>query len=228
MEKTQQDQVVASAISLDAKRPRKPVRSTGVARYEGLLDALEALLLDKDPEDVGLRELATVAEAPVASVYHFFPTMSAALVALAERHMQKFVEILDEPLDASQLGSWENLVVLTSERSRAYYNAHPVVLKLILGPEQSWSIREMDLQNNQRLARFFLDTAIRYFELPTNETLLDRFEIAITMTDSIWSLSYARHGTITDELALEAQRAALAYLRGYLPTYAPRRTSAAR
>ena len=45
------------------------------------------------------------------------------------------------------------------------------------------------------------------------------------MTDSIWSLSYARHGTITDDLAREAQRAAIAYLRGYLPAYAPKRAA---
>jgi AcrR family transcriptional regulator len=209
--------------SRDAKRPRKPVRSTGVARYEGLLDALEGLLADKEPEDVSLRELARVADAPVASVYHFFPSMSAALVGLAERHMQTFVDILAEPLDVDALVSWEDFVILVSERSRAYYNAHPVVLKLILGPEQSWSIRELDLQNNRRLARFFFEAARAHFELPESDSLLDRFEIAITMTDSIWALSYARHGTITDELAREAQRAALSYLRGYLPTYAEKR-----
>lgn len=208
--------------SSDAKRPRKPVRSAGVARYEGLLDALETLLDEKEPEDVGLRELGRVADAPVASVYHFFPTPSAALVALAERHMQKFVDILAEPFDVAELSSWEDFVVIASERARAYYNAHPVVLKLILGPEQSWSIREMDLQNNRRLAQYFLEAASMVFDLPHSESLLDRFEIAITMTDSIWALSYARHGTITEDLAREAQRASLAYLRGYLPAYAPK------
>jgi len=205
--------------------PRKPVRSTGVARYEGLLDALEEVLTAKEPEDVSLRELARAADAPVASVYHFFPTMSAALVALAERHMQKFVDLNAEPFEIDGLESWEDFVVMASERARAYYNAHPLVLKLILGPEQSWSIRDMDLQNNHRLAQFFFEAATHYFDIPTSEALLDRFEIAITMTDSIWALSYARHGTITDDLAREGQRAAISYLRGYLPAYAPKRAN---
>ncbi|MEM8606119.1 MAG: TetR/AcrR family transcriptional regulator [Myxococcota bacterium] len=208
-------------VSLESRRPRRPVRASGIARYESLLDALEELLTRKETEEIGLPELARVADAPVASVYHFFPEMSAALVALAERYMDRFVEMMEQPFDMARVGSWEDLLVQASERSREYYNAHPVVLKLILGPDQSWSIREMDLQNNRRLARFFLAACAKHFEFPTSDSLVAVFEVAITMNDAVWSLSYARHGSITDAFAREAQRAVRGYLRGYLPAFAP-------
>lgn len=199
------------------------MRANGIVRYRALLDELERMLDASETHEVSLAELAAASGTRVASVYHFFPSKTAALAALAERFIEQIATVLEEPAGGRGHESWEALVVGQGARVRAYYNSHPTASKLLLGPDYSWQIRQIDLEQMPRLARLLHEACVREFVLPPTEDLVERFALALTIIDSIWAVSYARFGSITDDYAREAERAALAYLRGHLPTYALRR-----
>ncbi|MEL6347982.1 MAG: hypothetical protein AAFV53_33050 [Myxococcota bacterium] len=121
--------------------------------------------------------------------------------------------------------SWPALLLDWTDRARAYYNSQPVAPKLMYGPSRSWSARRAELLLNRRFARGMLDRLVRDFEIDETPHLQQVFEIGLTLHDSIWSMSIVEHGTITDEMSREAQRALIAYLRGHLPEHAARRAS---
>lgn len=217
----------SSAPSANAPRAhkihRKPVRQRGKAKFSILLDATEALLQELSPDEVGLYQIAQRAGVSPASVYHFFPHKNAAFLALAARYHDAFRDILGQPVDPSQLTHWQDLKAILMGRAVEYFNNHPPAQKLYLGSGSNWEIRQKDLAWNATTAQELVEIYSAYFVMPPIKDLTHRFAISISITDSVWALSYALHGRITEEYAQEALRAGVAYYRTFLPEYIERR-----
>lgn len=203
--------------------PRLPRRASGRARFELLVDATDRLLGERDAGDVSLYDIAAIAGVPTASVYHFFPSTAAAFVALAQRYLAHFREIVAAPLDHAALTGWQDIFHIKGAQARAFYNQHVIACKLFLGSEYSWHVRLADIEGNREFGQIVAAACRKHFELPGDSGLVEEIEIAIGISDSIWSLSYQRHGFITDYYARESVRAYNAYIGLYLPTYLPRR-----
>jgi AcrR family transcriptional regulator len=201
---------------------RRPLRGRGIRRVEILLDATEHLLAYSRNGDISLAAIAEQAGVPLPSVYHFFPNRNAALVALAGRYHRDLAAMSMEPLEPEPL-NWQDMLVLRHRNGARYLNRHPAALKLFMGAGVSVEVRTLDLRGNASLAARRADNMRQRFEC----TGLDRLEhwiaLSIGLTDGIWAISYAEHGMITDDYIAEGSRAAIAYLRCYLPEYLPRR-----
>ena len=74
-----------------------------------------------------------------------------------------------------------------------------------------------------RVARIYCRKLVQHFAMEAGPALEEAFAIAVTVSDAIWSLSFARHGRIEPALAEEAMRARLAYLRLYVGAFVPKR-----
>ena len=197
--------------------PRRPSRARGVVRYQALLDATEALLEAHDPQDVGLYQIAKTAGVPPASVYHFFPTKGAAFLGLAERYIEGFRQLSDQPVEAARLKSWQDLLAVSHERGVAYYNTHLPALKILLGGHPNWDVRQADLSYNAEMAREGYGYYDDVFHMPHVADAERMFLIAVGIADAVWAISYLRHGRITDEYAADALAACVAYCRMFLP-----------
>jgi len=193
-------------------KPRKPQRENGRKKYEKLLDTLEALLRDREASDITLADLSEAAGVPTASVYHFFPNRDACLTALAERYFNESTHLLDVVPAPHEWHSWQELVALFCARARTYFEANESVQKVKFGPKASWAVRELAVANSHQLAQALHAAFAQSFELPPSPAWESRFLQAITISESLWSLSYARFGYISDDAAAEARRAATAYL----------------
>ena len=202
---------------------RKPVRQRGKAKFNVLLDATEALLYEHGTDEIGLYQIAERAGTSPASVYHFFPHKNAAFLALAARYHDAFCEILAQPIDPNELKGWQDLKAIVMGRSVEYFNSHPPAQKLYLGSGCNWEIRQKDLAWNEATAQELVQMYDSHFVMPPIKDLARRFAISISITDSVWALSYGLHGRITDEYAQEALRAGIAYYRTFLPEYIDRR-----
>ena len=196
--------------------PRKPKRANGRATYERILDCLDEMLRQSGGTSVSLKDLAQSAQVPVASVYHFFPDPDAALAGLVERYIRSFHEAQRIEVAHFPLTTWQALLSLASARSRKVYEAHPVALRLLLGPNQCASVRKLNLESMWQMAENLHAQVRQHFGLPVGVELSDKFANAIMISDSLWALSFVLHGKITDEFAIEAERAASAYLTKYL------------
>jgi AcrR family transcriptional regulator len=206
--------------------PRDPQRARGRARYEKLLDAAAALLGSGDGSTVTLNDAATFAGIPLASVYHYFPSNVALLVGLARRYFRDFERLMDVRVAHASLRSWFDLCKAHADAGRRYYESNPAAMRLLLGAGFGTQVRQSDLAANVRFAAAQYHAYCRHFVMPTGDYPIERCAIAITISDSVWSLSYNRHGCITDTLAQEALAARLAYLRLYLPERAEKRPEA--
>jgi len=198
---------------------RRPSRGRGVVRYQALLEATEALLLEGDPDVIGLYQIAEKAGVPPASVYHFFPTKEAAYQALAERYLEGLLRMHSEPIEAAQIRNWQDLSAIDMRRAMDYYNARPPMLKILYGGYGGVGARNIDLLTNEKLAKAAYRRLNRIFHVPHLPGEETKAQIALGILDAIWTISVRLHGRITEEYYQEALSACTAYRRLYMPEY---------
>lgn len=197
--------------------PRQPSRGPGILRYASLVDATERLLTDHSPDDIGLYQIGEAAGAPMASVYHFFPTRDAALLALAERYLEGFIALGAQPVDASELRSWQDLVRIDQRQAMDYYNSHPPALKLFYGGYGGLEIRQADIRYTRGIAQSLYHRLDAAFHMPPLRDAATKFHIALRLMDAVFAVSYEAHGKITEDYYEEAKAAFVAYCSLFLP-----------
>ncbi len=198
---------------------RQPARERGVQRFSQLLDATDALLSERHADDIGLYAIADKAGIPPASVYHFFPTVEAAFLALTRRYLDGFVELFNQPVEPQAFASWHGFVARDQQLSIDFYNAHPAAMKLFLGRYGGEETRKADIAFN-REAGVGLWRRLQFaFEVPQVPGAPGKFTNMLFIQDALWAASYAESGCISPDYAQESHRAGQAYLRLYLPEH---------
>ena len=201
-----------SEDTLDPLVPRRPERANGRKRFAVLLASAEHILIEEGIDGLTIQRISQIAKVPMASVYHFFPSATAAAVAVAQSYFEAFRTSVASIADDARVRPWRDVVASVMHKTVTFYREHPYAMRLIFGSDHSWKIREADVANNAQMATD-LSLSIGWHFLPgDNQRIEDVFAIAIGLTDAVWSLSVARHGTITDDFATEAERATQAYL----------------
>lgn len=210
--------------SANLATPRNPQRAPGRERFNLLVDTADRLIGERGAGELSVYDIAETAGIPAASVYHFFPSTAAAVVAVAQRYLQIFEAIVTSRFDHAELVSWHDIFRIISKRVVIFYNTHEVARRLFLGSEYSWHVRTADIQGNEGYARLLTETYRRHFQIADADFLVPKIEIAIGLSDSVWSLSCFRHNLIIPDYAVEADRAYHSYLTQYFAELAPKRT----
>lgn len=198
---------------------RRPSRIRGMARYEALLEATEALLLTHSPDEIGLYQIAAQAAAPPASVYHFFPTKEAAYQALAERYLKGLLEMHAEPIEARAVATWQAFLAYDMRRGVDYYNARPAMLKIIYGGYGGVGARNIDEVTTDLMSRSSGRRTRKLFNMPRDPNGAVRSQLVLAIIDACWTASVRLHGKITEDYFQESVRAVIAYQRLFLPEY---------
>lgn len=196
----------------DAAQPRLPVRANGRRRYELLLDAAERLLEQGEGQPLTIQRLAREAGVPMASVYHFLPSPAAVSVALSQRYMAGFGELVMRPVPNRERLGWREVIATLNQRAVTFYREHPYAQKLILGSDHSWAIRRSDLANNRRIAGAVVELVADKFPDVPADVLFEAVVVGISIGDAVFTLSIAEHGEITPALGQEAALAMCGYL----------------
>ena len=195
---------------------KRALQERGLVRYNRLLDAAHALLVEHEIEEVGLYQIAKKAEVPPASAYHFFPTPGAVLLALAERYHRQF-DAIGASVDAHQATSWQALLRLRLGEAVRIYNASLPICKLFLGSHTTRELVQSEAGFNEAIARRMLAFYERFFHMPRIRDAERKFLVMLTLVDAVWSLSFTKHRTITPAFEEEALAVAVAYCRTFLP-----------
>ncbi|MEW6632271.1 MAG: TetR/AcrR family transcriptional regulator [Pseudomonadota bacterium] len=195
---------------------RRPQRKPGQLRFRKLLEALDELLVTSNVQDIGLYQIAAKAKVPNASVYHFFPSTEAALLALAEVHHNALLELSMLPLEVRP-ARWQDLFRLKVTSAAQYHNNHPAALRLFLGANISLEVKTADISQLHRLVDGRSQLLSYYFHVPSVPDWERRLATYFSMIDGVFSLAYSEHGYIRDDYIAEAHLAGIAYLRCYLP-----------
>jgi len=212
-----------NTANFDTHTYRRPKQQRGVLKFEALLDTAEQLIENSGIEKFSLYDVAEIAQVTSGSVYHFFPSVEALLIALAERHLDKSVDLVRSEI-SENIASWVDLWRYISAQSRDYYNQNRVSAMLLLGPGASWTIRSVDADGNRRIAIEIVKHMERLFYMPDYPGLEGHLVRAITISDALWQHSYREHGMITDIFWQDSIIACTAYLRYfYAPTIPARK-----
>lgn len=201
---------------------RRPRQARGIEKFEKILDSVDILLESQGVDAFSLYDVAEHAGVATGSVYHFFPSLEAACIALVERYDKSFAEISGHSIPADEVSDWQDILVRQFENSRRFINAHPAALLLIIGPGRTWASRQADTEGDRGIARAMKVAFQEHFALPEHpapETLLT---YAIRILEGFWELSMQQHGYVNDEISEETNRAAVAYLSLYWPRHLPR------
>lgn len=207
----------ASTRDKAKREPRRPSRGPGVVRFNALVDATERLLTEHSPDDIGLYQIGEAAGAPMASVYHFFPTTDAAFLALTERYLEGFLALTQQPVEASKLRSWQDLVDHDLRQAMEFYNTHPPAMKIFLGGFGGLEARQANIRYNRGIAMSLYARLNAAFHMPLIRDVATKFQIAVTLLDAVWAVSYEAHGRITDEFCREAKAVLVSYCGLILP-----------
>ena len=204
---------------------RKPRQKRGLRKFERILDSANTLIAERGVHNFSLYDIADHADVASGSVYHFFPNIEAVFVALVERYDREFKRIVSENVAPDQVVNWSDVLWHHIEKSRHYINSNEQVLILIIGPGQTWQTKQVDTVGDSAIARAMFRNISDYFDLPEEPDTEELLHLSIRILESIWQLSYQRHGRVTREMQLETFRAMCAYLELYWPKYLPRRNT---
>ena len=204
---------------------RRPKQDRGAMKFESILDAAHELINSKGVHNFSLYDIAKHADVAVGSVYHFFPGIEAVFAALVERYDREFAEIVSEDIPLGEIESWGDIIWDHIERARYYVNENSQVLIMLLGPGQTWQTRQVDTVGDTAVARAMWKTISEYFDIPASPDPAELLHYAIRILESIWQLSYQRHGNVTPEMQQETYRAMCAYLELYWPKHMQRKES---
>jgi len=212
---------------LDSVLPyRKPRQERGKKKFESILNAANDLINLHGVHNFSLYEIADHAGVATGSVYHFFPNIEAVLAALVEHYDRDFANIVSENIPPNEVKTWGDLIWHHIEKSRKYINANKQVLIVILGPGQTWQTRQVDTVGDTAIARAMWKNLTEYFEIPASPDPAELLHLSIRILESIWQLSYQRHGRVTQDMQQETYRAICAYLELYWPRHLQRRSLA--
>lgn len=200
------------------RKPARKLQTRSRERQARILEAARQLLETTAINELSLYQVAEMAEIPPSSLYHFYPKVDALLEALQESIFQDFDAILNQPFEDDSIQHWSDIIKQLQARYVAYYREHYYVRTLILGQHGSGTLRHADFLHDEALGcriRIYFET---YFQLPPLPDTHNIFAIALQIADKVYGMSHQKHGNITDELADEGLKAALAYLGVYLPS----------
>jgi len=213
--------VSASAAARSTPNPPKQERTR--ARVDAILDAADALLAERDAGALSLPMIAQAAGLPASSLYHFFPSAEAALVALVRRCNERMDALIEAAWPGLPKDSWQTLVRGVMAIGRAFHDAHPTYARLVLRTVAFESLRAADDAHITQMSHRLLALLKARFHVPPTPDLAGKLAVAIAISDRIWALTPPEDGKISDSMFEESQHAVLAYLSCHLPPLMARR-----
>jgi AcrR family transcriptional regulator len=205
---------------------RRVSQKRSQVRVEALLRAADQLLQKREAGEIGIYDMAHLADVPPASAYHFFPTKEAVLLALAERYLQRLHASLAASLNVAVIERWPDYFRSRYESAVLFFNDSLAARKLLLGAVVGSDIKALDLADIDRYTAAWYDEMNEIFVMPYVKDAHLKFTVLVGIYDGIWQASYAKYGYITPEFAREGLTAGLGYLETFLPKAIPLRDPA--
>jgi AcrR family transcriptional regulator len=203
---------------------RRPSQARGEEKFEKLLDAAHSFIEEQGVEEFSLADVAKRAGVATGSAYHFFPNLEAIFIALVERYDVAFTQIVSEPINASAVDTWQEVLEIHFEQARKFINANPPALILLIGPGRSWQSKQVDTISDSNIAKAMVSNIEEIFVIPSHPPAEQLLHFGIRMLEGLWELSVQLHGHVTEEFSRETTRVVAAYMRLYWPAYLERKS----
>lgn len=195
----------------------------GRARRQKLLMGAKKLSETMPINDITLAAVCEEAGIPRASAYHFFPNIEAIFLALRFLNAIDILEIL-ATVETEDYDRWQGYLIALVKRCVEIFHDDETKAKLIYDtntPDFEGDSFGEDM-DHQVIELVHKRLSERY-EMPDFDNIKEILLVTYGIINAIFTLSYRRHGSITEHYVQEAGTASIAYLRCYLPENLPRK-----
>ncbi|TGL37544.1 TetR/AcrR family transcriptional regulator [Leptospira perdikensis] len=183
-----------------------------------LIQSLRDLLREEeDPSSVTFAKVCSRAKIPRASAYHFFPHMGAMYLGLRLVHSD-LVSLRLEKVETVSFATWQDYVFFLAREAASVVREDLALMRVVYGIRNE-ETRHVGKELDSTIARIALSQVEARFILPDIPGIARKVGIAVSLIDSVFRFSFREEGEITEEMVTEAGRAAVAYLRSYLPEF---------
>lgn len=193
----------------------------GRVRRQKLLMGAKKLSETRSINDISLADVCEEAGIPRASAYHFFPNIEAIFLALRFLNAIEILEVLTT-VETVDYDRWQGYLTALIQRCVHIFHDDKTKAKLIYDtntPDFEGDSFGEDMDH--QIVELVYERLSERYEMPKFEDLQDIFLVTYSIINSIFTLSYRRHESITDNYVQEAITASIAYLRCYLPEKLP-------
>ncbi len=195
----------------------------GRIRRQKLLMGAKTLSETRPINDISLADVCEEAGIPRASAYHFFPNIEAIFLALRFLNAIEILEIL-ETVETADYDRWQGYLTALIERCIHIFHSDKTKAKLIYDtntPDFEGDSFGEDMDH--QVVRLVYERLSQRYEMPKFEDIEDTLLVTFSIINGVFTLSYRRYQSITDNYLQEAITASIAYLRCYLPEKLPRK-----
>ncbi len=198
---------------------RYPKQERSKIKFNQILDHTESLLNVGKLKSINLNDIAEEMDIAVGSVYHFFPSKDALLLAAADRFLDQFTTMVDHRnlMINENIESWQDYFRNTALQGATIYNTSKPASILLLGQAFNWQIRLADAAGHRRMATVLTKTFNKISDFSFVQNLEEILLNSIVILDGFWQRSYEEHEKVTDKYFEVSIEASLAYLKLYLP-----------
>lgn len=192
------------------KTTRLPTRKPGIERYNRIVLAAEALILEAGSlEGITLEAVAKRANVPRVSLYYFFDSVESLFDALYQRGIQKMVAELPQ---APKSADWRDMMLLYIDGVRDFYLNNRVEMILALMPVSLVSVNQVSQDFGKALFQLLHGQGL----VPKTRHVMLACEMCSELADLVWRKSLIEKGTLTPAYTREAKRVVIAYLDAVL------------
>ena len=200
----------SSVVKKTDKPTRLPTRKPGIERYNRIIEAAEALILEAGSlQGITLDGVSKRADVPRVSLYYFFDSIESLMDALYLRGVQKMVAELPQ---APQAADWRDMMLLYVDGVRDFYLNNKVVMILALLPVSFVSVNQTNREFGQALFQLLHSQGL----VPKSQQVLRACEMASELADLVWRKSLIEKGTLTPTFTREVKRVVISYLEAVL------------
>jgi AcrR family transcriptional regulator len=197
-----------------------PVQRRSADRMNALLGAAAALIDEEGVDGVTTTAVAYRSRSSVGVLYRYFPNIDSLLKALAQRNMQRYLDMVAEGSDRTPdipWSSWDN----TLDSYVHMFRHEPGFRGLRFGDIISDRFLDPEVSNNTVIARAFAEQVSETHRIPVTQDMLFHLEVGVTMGTAIIDRAFA-HDPKGDTRFIENAREFLGnYLRTYIPISTP-------
>ena len=202
------------------RRSVTSVQNRGVLRRAAMVDAAITLLSKNNPQEISFKQIAKLAQVPEGSAYHFYANKYDLFVDVAKEMSRLFRDKQSQPIER-EVETWHDVMDALIDRGAEIYESNPVARELLIGSKTPPEIKQVDRDNDRKIAEIMIDRFSEKFQLPKLDDFDKVMFWVIELTDLMFSLSVREHGYIHKQYIKEAKRVARGYLSTYLPPVLP-------
>jgi len=205
------------------RKRKSTAQARGNIRRTQLVNAGKQLLAEMPMEDLSLADVAKSAQIPIGSVYHFFPKINNLLAEIARQFGEELSEVVFQPFQLISGDNWQAIIRSCVDRAVKLYKENSAYQQLLISGKAPADIKLSDRKNDAVIGELVIKAINEHFVMYDFENQEQIFFHIVEIIDLMLMLSVNKHGEITGFMVEEAKRAAIAYLKCYLPEYLPLR-----